>query len=256
MTPKPVRATTSEDGALLHLVLDRPKGNVLDIEMIGCLHEAIAQLRRPGDPRTVLFEGAGAHFSFGASVQEHLAPHAGRMLAALHGFFRELAASGRVLLAAVRGQCLGAGLELACFCHRVFAAPDARLASPEIRLGVFAPIASLVLPARIGQPRADDLLLSGRNVPADEALAMGLVDEIAADPAAAALAWHHKHLAPLSARALGLAVVSARQAFHAALAVHLDEVERRYLDELMATDDANEGLSAFLEKRAPAWSHR
>jgi cyclohexa-1,5-dienecarbonyl-CoA hydratase len=252
----PVRAAVVEKGTLLHLVLDRPKGNILDLEMIGALREAVASLRAPGDPRAILFEGAGAHFSFGASVPEHQMPMARPMLAALHGLFRDLAGSGRVLLAAVRGQCLGAGLELAAFCHRVFAAPDARLANPEIRLGVFAPIASLILPIRIGQARADDLLLSGRTVTAAQAATVGLVDEVAPDPLAAALAWHQRDLVPLSARALGLAVASARQSLHAVLAAHLDALESRYLDDLMETADANEGLAAFLEKRPPAWSHR
>jgi cyclohexa-1,5-dienecarbonyl-CoA hydratase len=156
----------------------------------------------------------------------------------------------------VRGQCLGGGLELAAFCHRVFAAPDATLGQPEVKLGVFAPVASLVLPLRIGQAAADDLLLTGRTVGGEEALALGLVDELAEDPAGAARAWHRARLRPLSAVALAFAARASRHQLDGALGEGLAHLERLYLEELMATRDAREGIEAFLERRSPTWSHR
>jgi cyclohexa-1,5-dienecarbonyl-CoA hydratase len=158
------------------------------------------------------------------------------------------------LLAAVRGQCLGGGLELVTACHRVFAARDARLGQPEIVLGVFAPFASVALAERVGRRHAEDLCLTGRNVTSEEALAIGLVDELCdGDPAERALAYARQHLLPRSASSLRFAVRAARHGLRARLAAELPAVERLYLDELMASADAVEGLTAFLEKRPPAW---
>ncbi|RMG09503.1 MAG: cyclohexa-1,5-dienecarbonyl-CoA hydratase [Planctomycetota bacterium] len=249
-----VRSTLEEEGSLLRLTLQRPKANILDRTMVEALREEIGQARRWAPVRSVLIHGEGKHFSFGASVEEHRPEEVNEMLPEFHALFRELAECGKVLLAAVRGQCLGGGLELAAFCQRVFAAPGAQLGQPEIRLGVFAPVASLILPLRIGQARSDDLLLSGRVVSAEEALRMGLVDAVVEDPIEAARAYHREHLMPRSAAALRYATLAARTGLRRALR-DLDEVERLYLSDLMATHDAPEGIASFLEKRAPQWTH-
>jgi cyclohexa-1,5-dienecarbonyl-CoA hydratase len=157
-------------------------------------------------------------------------------------------------VAVVRGQCLGGGLELASFCTRVFAAPDAKLGQPEIKLGVVAPMASFWLPERIGRGAAEELLLTGRSVSAGEARALRLVDELADDPAAAALSWARTHLLPLSASSLRAAQRFARAALARRFEQELAWAERAYRDQLMTTADAHEGLRAFLEKRTPRWS--
>lgn len=250
----PLRTEICVDGSLLHCILAKPKGNILDREMVGALRDAVrAQAVAP--VRTIIVSGDGPHFSFGASVEEHRSDKVAAMLPEFHSLFRELADSGRVLLAAVRGQCLGGGLELAAFCHRVFVAPDAKLGSPEIKLGVFAPIASIVLPRRIGQPAADDLLLTGRSVDATEALRMGLADTLADDPLAAALAWHTEHLLPKSAASLAFASAAARRRLHSELKRPLEKLEALYINRLMATHDASEGIEAFLARRNPNWRH-
>jgi cyclohexa-1,5-dienecarbonyl-CoA hydratase len=125
-----------------------------------------------------------------------------------------------------------------------------------MKLGVFAPAASVLLPLRIGQARAEDLLYSGRSIDAPSALAWGLANEIADDPAAAAVAYFDKHLAAKSAAALALAVRAAREPFADLARARLGDVEALYLEKLMLTRDANEGLTAFLEKRTPKWEHR
>ncbi len=239
---------------LLEVKLARPKGNVIDSAMIESLRAAVRGAEGP--VRAILITAEGPHFSFGASVEEHRPGEVERFLPAFHALFRDLVACGRPLLAAVRGQCLGGGLEIAAFCHRVFAAPDARLGSPEIKLGVFAPVASIVLPHRIGRAAADDLLLTGRSVGAAEARSIGLVDEIADDPEKAARAWHEKHLVPHSASSLALAVRAARFALEQEIEATLPRLEALYLERLMATTDAKEGIESFLAKRGPAWTHR
>jgi cyclohexa-1,5-dienecarbonyl-CoA hydratase len=159
-------------------------------------------------------------------------------------------------MVAVRGQCLGGGLEIALTGSLIFASSDAKFAQPEIQLGVFAPAASCLLPPRIGQWAAEDLLLSGRSIDATEAKALGLVHGIAADPEVAALEYFDRHFSGKSAAALACAVTAARGACLEELRHRLNAVEHLYLQGLMSTRDATEGLEAFLAKRAPRWEHR
>jgi cyclohexa-1,5-dienecarbonyl-CoA hydratase len=244
------------DGALLRLTLARPKANLIDAAMIAALSAAFAAHRATPGLRGVLIDHEGPHFSFGASVEEHLPAHCAAMLASLHALLGAMLEFPAPILVAIRGQCLGGGLELALAAGPIFAAHDAMLGQPEMKLGVFAPAASVLLPWRVNQPAAEDLLLSGRSVSAAQAREMGIVQHVVDDPATAALAWFDEHLAPRSAACLGLALKAARGARAREARQRLAEVERLYLDELMRTHDANEGLAAFLAKRPPRWEHR
>ncbi len=255
MTTKPVHAERIEDGRVLHVLLNRPKGNILDNEMVSAIRGAIAEGARDAGVLAIVFEGAGDHFSYGASVQEHLPDQIARMLRYFHGMFRDLVMLRRPLLAAVRGQCLGGALELSAFCHRVVASETVAMGQPEINIGVMAAVGSFVLPRRIGQAHADDLLLSGRSVGAQEALGMGLVDEIVEDPLETALTWIRSHLLDKSGASLRVAVEAARYEHDRAFLSHIDYLETLYLERLMGHRDAEEGIRAFLEKRPPVWSH-
>lgn len=251
----PLRVWVDREGALLRVRLARPKANIVDAAMIGALRAAFAEHR--GAPGIVgaLLDAEGPNFSFGASVEEHLAERCAAMLASLHGLVIEMIDWPAPILVAVRGQCLGGGLEVAMGGSLLFASPDARLGQPEIKLGVFAPAASALLAARVGQPAAEDLLLSGRSVEAGEALSIGLVQRLSDDPEKAALEYFDKHLAGKSSAAVALALRAARVDYLPEVKRRIDAVERLYLEELMKTHDANEGLSAFLGKRAPVWTH-
>ena len=256
MSESPLKAWLERDGALLRLRLARPKANIIDAAMIGALAQAFATHRDNAGLLAALVDHEGPHFSFGASVEEHLPGACEQMLAGLHALLGAMLEWPRPILVAVRGQCLGGGLEFALAGHLMFAAPDAQLGQPEMKLGVFAPAASVLLPLRISQARAEDLLYSGRSIDAPTALGWGLVNEVADDPAAAAVAYFEKHLAGKSAAALAHAVRAAREPFADLARSRLDDVEALYLEKLMATRDAKEGLAAFLEKRAPKWEHR
>lgn len=242
-----------EGDAFWRVILNTPKGNILDQVMMSRLAEVFHEARETSGVKAVCLEGAGVHFSFGASVEEHRKDQVAAMLATFHELVRQIFSASVTCLAAVRGQCLGGGLEVVTACHRIFAAPTARLGQPEIRLGVFAPVASVLLPERIGRPAAEDLCLSGRVLTADEALQVGLVDVIAEDPTEAALAYYHEFLAPHSATALHFAVRALRGEWLGRVAAELDRLERMYVTELMDTHDAVEGIEAFLQKRPPEW---
>jgi cyclohexa-1,5-dienecarbonyl-CoA hydratase len=138
----------------------------------------------------------------------------------------------------------------------LFAAPDVKLGQPEITLGVFAPAASCLLAERTGQGNAEELLLSGRSVDGRDALRLGLVNTVALDPEGAALAWFDAHLAPRSASSLAFAVRAARHGNVERVRAKLAAVEELYLQKLMSTRDAEEGLRAFLEKRPVRWEDR
>lgn len=244
------------DGALLRLRLARPKANICDAAMIAALQAALDAHRGHAALRGALLDAEGSHFSFGASVEEHLAERCAGMLASLHALILTMVEFPKPILVAVRGQCLGGGLEIAMGGGPIFATPDAQLGQPEMKLGVFAPAASCLLPWRVNQSAAEDLLWSGRSVSGTQAQAIGLVHALADDPEAAALAYFDEHLAPKSAAALACAVAAVRAPRVRELRERLAEVERLYLDTLMKTHDANEGLAAFLARRQPHWEHR
>ena len=252
----PLRAWADRDGALLRLRLDRPKANIVDARMIAALHAALDAHRAAPGLRGVLLDAEGPHFSFGASVEEHLADRCAAMLASLHALVLAMAEFPVPILVAVRGQCLGGGLEVALAGGPIFASPAAQFGQPEIKLGVFAPAASCLLGWRIGAAAAEDLLWSGRSIAGSAALAIGLVQSLADDPEAAALAYFDEQLAPRSAAALACAVAAVRAPRVRELRQRLADVEHLYLERLMRTHDANEGLDAFLARRNPVWEHR
>jgi cyclohexa-1,5-dienecarbonyl-CoA hydratase len=260
VAPAPLRVWRERDGRLLRVRLSRPKANVLDAEMVSALEVAFTDAAAPaaGAPALlgVLVDAEGPHFSFGASVEEHLPEKCAAMLRGFHALLLRMLELPVPVLFAVKGQCLGGGLELASAGGLLFASPHAKLGQPEIMLGVFAPAASCLLPERIGPAAAEDLLLSGRSVGAEEALRLGLVTAVADDPEAAALAWFDAHLARKSAAALGFALRAARADLVGRVRAKLGALEDLYLSGLMSTRDANEGLTAFLEKRPARWEDR
>jgi cyclohexa-1,5-dienecarbonyl-CoA hydratase len=248
-----VRLEPVEAGGAWRVVLTGSKGNIIDAALCAALAEVFREAARARELKAILLEGDGPHFSYGASVEEHLPDAVGGMLRGFHGLFGAMLESAVVTLAVVRGRCLGGGLELASFCHRVFASPDAVLGQPEIALGVFAPVASTFLRERTGRGPAEDLCLSGRTIGAPEALRVGLVDVVADDPNQAALAYVREHFLPRSAASLRHAVRAVRGDLEIRFATDIAVQERQYLDRLMRTRDAVEGIRAFLEKRPPRW---
>jgi len=254
-TMSKIRIARMNDQALWRVGLDEPDGNVIDSTMTAELTEVFRAAATEPRLKAIVLTAQGEDFSFGASVEEHQPASVADMLNGFHGLFRQMAETSVPVLSAVRGKCLGGGMELVTFCQRVFAHPDARFGQPEIKLGVFAPVASAILADRVGRGAADDLLLSGRTIKCPEAHEMRLVDAIEEHPEAAALSWAEKRLLPRSASSLRLATRAARMELMQRFEILLPKLERLYLGELMATRDAVEGIEAFMEKRKPSWSN-
>lgn len=256
MAEAPLRVWRERDGHLARLRLSRPKANIVDAAMIAALDRAFAEAEGEAPLRGVLLDAEGPNFSFGASVEEHLPATVAAMLQGLHALLLRMLAFPVPILVAIRGQCLGGGLELASAGHLLFAAAGARLGQPEVQVGVFPPAASCLLPERIGRAAAEDLLFSGRSVDGHEALRLGLVNAVADDPEAAALAYFDEHLGKRSGAVLRHGVAAARADLVERVRSKLHGAEQRYLGGLMKTRDALEGLEAFLAKRPPRWEDR
>ncbi|MDP7033232.1 MAG: enoyl-CoA hydratase-related protein [Planctomycetota bacterium] len=250
-----IQTTQKSSDRVLHILLDKPKANILDAGMIGEIVRALDEMVSE-ETCLIVFEGEGDHFSFGASVDEHKAEEAAGMLEAFHGLFRKLASLSVPTCAVVRGQCLGGGLELACWCTWVVATSDAKLGQPEIQLAVFPPMATILLPWRAGGQAALDLCVSGRSVGAGEALSLGVINAVTEDPTAWWEQLVEKKLARTSSSSLRFAERAVRLQLIKQLDDALPELERIYLDQLMKTEDANEGIQAFIERRSPVFNHR
>lgn len=252
-----VTITRAQDDAWWRVAFGDGRANILDRATLDALRQVFNEAGATPRVAAVLLEGRGGQFSYGASVREHLPDQVRAMFDALREFTDALLRSRVVVVAAVRGRCLGAGLEVASLCHRIVADADAELGQPEIMLGVFPPLASLLLPERIGRGRAEQLCLTGRVLGAGEALDWGLIDQVAPDdPAAAAETWIRTWLLPKSASSLRHAVAAVRLDLATRLASELPALEALYLERLMATRDAEAGLRAFLDKRPPVWEHQ
>jgi len=246
------------DGAVLKIILNAPKANVMEAAMLREINACLDSLRQDNSLKLLVFEGAGKHFSFGASVPEHTKENAAMMLNAFHAMFHKLIDLAIPTMAIVRGQCLGGGMELALFCNFIVADRSAFFGQPEIVLAVFPPPASVMLSLKVGQAYADDLILTGRSIDGAEAYRIGLANMLVnegEDAWDAAAKWIEAHIVPKSASVLRIANKAARTNFFRLLREDLPKMEGLYLKELMETHDANEGIGAFIEKRKPAWKN-
>lgn len=244
------------DDQVWKIILNDPKGNVIDLAMLKDLREILDEVSKEKQCKLLVFQGAGKHFSFGVSVEEHTVELAPKMLADFHGFFLTLTDLAIPVCSLISGQCLGGGLEVAAFAHFVFADESARMGQPEINLSVFAPAASVMLPLKIGHTYAEDILLTGRSINAHEARRMGLVYEVYADKETMeekVNEWIERYIIPKSAIALKIATKIARKRFSDRLREDLKAFESVYFNELMKTCDAQEGLNSFMEGRKPVW---
>ena len=245
-------------GAATWVVLNRPPLNVLDIAALRELAGALRELRE-SDAKAVVLAAEGKAFSAGVDVKDHTPDKVGEMMEALHEVFEALWALEQPTVAVVQGAALGGGMELAIACDFIMASEQATFGQPEIKVGVFPPIACLLLPRMLSWPRALELILTGETIAASEAQRWGLINRVvppdqleqAANEFLEKLTSLSGPVLQLSKRATLLGFPERRDWQPA-----LREIEHLYLDELMKLEDAAEGLQAFMEKRKPQWKER
>jgi cyclohexa-1,5-dienecarbonyl-CoA hydratase len=239
---------------VVRITLNHPPLNIIDVPMMEELAAALGESESRPDISAIVLSGSEKTFSAGVDVAAHTPDKIEEMLTKFHAVFRVMVASRKVLVAAVRGQCLGGGAELAMMCDVVVTSESATWGFPEISLGCFPPVAATALAAVVGQKRAAELILTGRKFDGRDAVTWGLANSAVPDvQVEATLDELITQLQKLSPAALA----ATKKAIYAWDAMHFDKglarAEKVYLDELMKTEDAREGIQAFLEKRMPHW---
>lgn len=246
----------SLEKGIARLTMRLPPLNILDRPMMTEMNAILAEVLSEADLVAVVISGAGKAFSAGVDVGDHAAETVASMLDLFHGIFRKLATTDALTIAAVNGAALGGGCELACFCDIVLASDRAKFGQPEVRVGVFPPVAAIVLPAQIGLRKAIELNALGSTIRAEEAHRLGLVNQVfPADSFDEHVEQYLDEIRSLSRPVVRLTKRITAHGTREAFLERLEQAERVYLDELMSLSDAHEGIAAFIEKRSPEWSH-
>ena len=237
--------------------LHHPPLNVIDIPMMEQLTRTLAEIESRPDVSVIVLSGEGKAFSAGVDAAAHTPEKVEEMLTKFHGVIRALVATKKVTIAMVHGHCLGGGAELAMVCDMAFTTESAQWGFPEIKLGCYPPVACTALASLVGQKRAAELILTGRMISGKEAAEIGLANRsVAESELSAAVEECVESLSRLSSAALAV----AKKASYAWDSTHFDKglarAERIYLEELITTEDAQEGIRAFLEKREPRWTRK
>ena len=251
----PSRLTVDLTPPFARVILRHPPLNVIDIPMMEELLRSLAAMDAHDEVSVIILSGDGKAFSAGVDVAAHTPDKVDEMLAKFHAIIRALLATKKVSIAAVHGLCLGGGADLAMMCDMVYTTDSAQWGFPEIKLGCYPPVACTALAALVGQKRAAELILTGREISGKEAAEIGLATRAVPDAElSAAVDETIEHLRHLSQAALAL----AKKASYAWDSMHFDKglarAERIYFDDLMKTADAREGIRAFIEKRKPKWT--
>jgi len=239
-----------------YLTLNRAPLNWLNIEMMEEINAYFESLMKEKALKLLVIQALGKAFSVGAEVADHIGDLGPKMIKAFHGMFRRMDGLKVPSLAVVNGAALGGGCELALYCDLVIATEKAKFGQPEIQVGVLPPIAALILPRIIGRKKAMEMILCGDTIGAQEALNLGLVNKLVPE---ASLGQEVEAYVGKLSKLSGIVLKLTKEAALAGLDDDFDKglrnIEQIYLDKLMKTHDATEGLMSFLEKRKPAWKN-
>ena len=245
--------TLEKSNNIARVVMNKPPLNVVDIAMMQELDAALKSLKGDNETKVIVLAAQGKAFSAGVEVADHTPDKVDSMIKTFHGIFHTLWSLEQPVVAAVQGAALGGGCEIAIACDFIVASEKAKFGQPEIKLGVFAPIATLLLPRLIGRMKANELLLTGDTIDAREAERIGLVNKVTpVETFEQEVNVFVNRLAMLS----GAALRYSKRAITLGLEQGLASVEKYYLNDLMQSSDAIEGLNAFMEKRAPVWKNK
>src|SRR5215468_792089 len=249
-----MRINPEIDDALARITFNNPPLNIFDFQMMDELREALHSVEQRRAISAVVLTGSERAFSAGVDVAVHTPELVPNMLQKFHGLILAVTRLTKITIAEVSGACLGGGAELAMVCDLCFTTKDAKWGFPEITLGCYPPVACTALAALVGEKRAADLIFTGRAISGEEAADWGLANQACTKAELPhAIRQRLDHLLKLSPAALA----HAKKAFYAWDSIHLDKglarAEKIYLEELMKTDDAQEGVKAWIEKRKPQW---
>ncbi|HKH99440.1 MAG TPA: enoyl-CoA hydratase-related protein [Candidatus Sulfotelmatobacter sp.] len=251
------RVTMEIVSPVARIALRHPPLNVIDVPMMEELAQVLAEIEGRSDVAVIVLSGEGKPFSAGVDVGAHTPDKVEAMLARFHSVIRALVATKKVTIAAVRGHCLGGGAELAMVCDVVYTSDSAQWGFPEIKLACYPPVACTALAALVGQKRSAELILTGRTIGGTEAAEIGLATRVVTDQQLESAV--EECLADL-ARLSPVALAVAKKASYAWDSMHFDKglarAEKIYFEDLMKTEDAHEGIRAFMEKRDPKWTGR
>jgi len=244
----------TNDGAVGRLTLNNPPLNVMSIEMMDEINSALLALREDADIKVLVLRGQGRAFSAGIDVSEHTRDKITRLLQVFHRIFETIRLLDVISVAAVDGVAAAGGFELAIGCNLVVASESARFSLPEVRHGVFPPVACVILPRAAPRRKAMEWILLGEQVSADELATYGLVNRVFPDDEFdAGLEAFVEKLAANSGPVMKLARQAQYLTYYATYEEALYKVENLYMRELMSLSDSHEGITAFLDKRDPQW---
>jgi len=239
------------------LILNRPPVNAMNIEMMKEMGDVIESLHNEDHIKVIIISSSCRIFSAGIDMADHAPQKVWQLLEEFHKIFLTMADLAKPTIAAVNGQALGAGCELATFCDLVLASENAKFGQPEIKVGVFPPIATVVLPYLVGRKKAMELILTGETIEAKDALSLGLINKIV--PMEKLDDAVHEMASKISVNS-GPVLQMTKKAMLSSEGLNFEEALRKardiYLNHLMALEDTNEGLRAFVEKRTPVWKDR
>jgi len=243
------------DNQVTEILLNPPPANIVTAKMMEEISDCLKAQQKITDKKLIVISGEGKHFSYGASVEEHLPDIVGDMLPGFHKFIGNILTCKIPTMAKVSGCCLGGGFELALACTFIFADPNAKFGLPEIQLAVFPPPASVLLPLRCGDAFASQVILSGEMFGASKLMDHGVVNTVSDEGNldAVVIEFIENVLLPKSAAALRIACTATRMTTVDNYQRYIKQIEELYLRDLMSTHDAVEGVKAFTEKRKPKW---
>jgi cyclohexa-1,5-dienecarbonyl-CoA hydratase len=257
MPTQPASVVCQIQDRVARITLNRPPLNILDIPMIEELHEALARVQSADDANVLVIGHMGKAFSAGVSIQDHASDKVGEMLEKFHGMIGRLHSLDIPSIALVDGMALGGGCELAVVCDMVLASERSVFGQPEIKVGVFPPVAAALFPSRVGRNRVLELLLTGESIAAAEAHRIGLINKVFPAASFGEMTGEFiRKLTSLSGSTLKLTKRAVNRGLDKTLPEGIAASEQLYLRELVRTEDATEGLNAFLEKRTPIWKNR
>ncbi len=244
------------DDGIATITMDRHPLNILHNPMMTEFNDALEKIINRDDLAAIVIDANGKAFCAGVDVGDHSAESAEEMISLFHGIFRKLAATDAVTIAVVERAALGGGCEIAAFCDIILASDRAKFGQPEVQVGVFPPVAACILPLQIGIKKAVELNAIGETISAIEAHRIGLVSHVYPfEDFQEQVNAYLNNIRKLSRPVVRIAKKATMLFARSQIMAHLDQAESLYLSDLMKLSDSHEGIAAFIERRAPCWTH-